>query len=82
VKTITMRLHSPDVSREMARMRTWLDHHGYTPRRFDCDRHGDEVVFSVVFMTDTDAEAFAARFRNDGNPLEPEDDGLPPSPAI
>jgi hypothetical protein len=63
MKTITIRLRDADLSREMAAMRSWLDHNCYEPRRFRCDQHGDEVVFSVAFMIDAEADAFAARFQ-------------------
>ena len=72
MKTISVTLRYADLSREMAAMRSWLDHHCYEPSRFRCDQHGDEVVFSVAFMIDAEADAFAARFQAGNSASEPE----------
>jgi hypothetical protein len=81
VNTITIKLRRPDLSREMAEMRTWLDHHGYEPSRFHCDQHGDEVVTSVAFRIDAQADAFAARFQAQSSRSAPDGEGLVPNPA-
>ena len=76
-----MRLLEPELSREMAEMRIWLDRHGYQPSRFDCDQDGGEVVCSVVFMTDAEADAFAARFQADAGLSRREGNSLVPNRA-
>ena len=62
MKTITVRVRDPDLSRAMAEMRAWLDRNGYAPGRFGCDHDADVVVVSVSFQADAEADAFAARF--------------------
>jgi hypothetical protein len=68
MRTVTIRMHTIDLSREMVAMRGWLDRNGHEPARFDCDTRGGEVVLSVDFRSGAAAEAFAQRFDGEGGP--------------
>jgi len=62
MRTVAVRLVATDFAKEMALMRDWLDRHSYVPTRFIYDQADDEVVVSVEFPNERDAEAFAIRF--------------------
>jgi hypothetical protein len=68
MQTVTIRVYTIDLSRDMVAMRRWLDRNGHEPARFDCDTRGDEVVLSVDFRSGAAAEAFAQRFDGESGP--------------
>jgi hypothetical protein len=56
MRTVAVRLVTTDFAKEMALMRDWLDRHSYVPTRFIYDQADDEVVVSVEFRNERDAE--------------------------
>ena len=73
MRTVAVRLVDADFAQQMALMRDWLDHQCSEPTRFIYDQANDEVVVSVEFPNEGDAEAFAIRF--DGKSCTSHEDG-------
>jgi hypothetical protein len=71
MRTVKVRLHAADISREMAVMRQWLDRNGYEPRKFNWDQDRDTVVLSIEFTVDAAADAFARRFDGESGTVVP-----------
>jgi hypothetical protein len=62
MRAVAVRVADADFAQHMALMREWLDSHCFEPTRFIYDQANDEVVVSVEFPNEGDAEAFAIRF--------------------
>jgi hypothetical protein len=62
MRTVAVRLVDADFVQQMTLMRDWLDRRCSEPTRFIYDQANDEVVVSVEFPNEGDAEAFAIRF--------------------
>ena len=59
MRTVAIRLVNADFAQQMALMRDWLDRQCSEPTRFIYEQANDEVVVSVEFPNEGDAEAFA-----------------------
>ena len=59
MRTVAIRLVNADFAQQMALMRDWLDRQCSEPRRFIYKQANDEVLVSVEFPNEGDAEAFA-----------------------
>jgi hypothetical protein len=64
MRTVTVRMHTADLSRQMAAMREWLDRHRYEPAGFAFYQRGDAVIVCVEFRNEREGEAFASHFDN------------------
>ena len=62
MRSVTVRVPVADLAPAMVVMREWLDLNGCALTRFDCRKHGAEVVLFVDFSTGVAAERFARRF--------------------
>jgi hypothetical protein len=63
MRAVRLRVRAADLSREMARMRIWLDERRIGPTQFGYDRNTAGIVLvTVTFAADDDAAAFAAEF--------------------
>jgi hypothetical protein len=62
MRTVTVRMDTADLSRQMAAMREWLARYRYEPARFLYNQDGDAVVVSIEFPIEREGEAFATRF--------------------
>jgi hypothetical protein len=52
-----------DLNGQMSRMRGWLDHQRFEPSSFRLSRAGNRQVVRVLFKTENEALAFAAKFQ-------------------
>jgi len=68
MRTVAIRLVDADFAQQMALMRDWLDRQCSEPTRFIYKQANDEVVVSVEFPNEGDAEAFAIRFLRQEHP--------------
>ena len=62
MRTVAVRLLDANFAQQMALMRDWLDRQCSEPTRFIYNQANNEVVVSVEFADEGDAEAFATRF--------------------
>jgi hypothetical protein len=68
MRTVAIRLVDAEFAQQMALMRDWLDRQCSEPTRFIYEQANDEVVVSVEFPNEGDAEAFAIRFLRQEHP--------------
>jgi hypothetical protein len=68
MRTVAIRVVDADFAQQMALMRDWLDRQCSEPRRFIYKQANDEVVVSVEFPNEGDADAFAIRFLRQEHP--------------
>jgi hypothetical protein len=68
MRTVAIRVVDADFAQQMALMRDWLDRQCSEPTRFIYKQANDEVVVSVEFPNEGDAEAFAIRFLRQEHP--------------
>jgi hypothetical protein len=52
-----------DLNEQTSRMRGWLDHQRFEPSSFRLSRAGNRQVVRVLFKTENEALAFAAKFQ-------------------
>jgi hypothetical protein len=62
VWTVTVRLGDAGFAQQITLMREWFERQCFEPIRFIYDQANVEVVVSVEFPNESDAEAFAIRF--------------------
>ena len=85
MRAVVVRLVDADFARQMASIGEWLDRYRCEATRFVYDQADGEVVVSVEFPNDSDAEAFAIRFNgqssaDNGSRANPT--GLSPDPGL
>ena len=68
MRTVAIRLVDAEFAQQMALMRDWLDRQCSEPTRFIYEQANDEVVVSVEFPNEGDADAFAIRFLRQEHP--------------